>query len=344
MLKRTLLIITAMGLLISFGCNSRKEDTDEKEITGKGAVYIETAKVIKKDIYSYIEYAGQLEAVKIVDVVPNISAVVETILVKEGDFVKEDELLAVMDSTQLKQAKLQFENLKKTYERMEELKNKGSLEQSKFDEVETGYKIAKTGFEFLQKHTNVRAPISGIISYISVKENETFSPAAPTALGKPCLFRLINLHKMKANINISDKDITSIKVGQKVIVETDSNPEEEFFGKISFVSPQADRMAGTFLCEIEVNNNEHLLKHFQFARIKILTDVSANTLVIPQNALVNSEIVFVIENDIAQERTVATGIQNEYEIEILSGISENEIVAIKGNIGMKDNLPVQSIK
>ena len=344
MLKRTLLIITAITILVCFGCSSKKENTDDEKITGKGAVYVETAKVIKKDMYSYIEYAGKLEAVNIVDIVPNISAVVEDILVKEGAFVKEGDLLAILDSTQFKQAKLQFENIKKTYERMNELKNKGSLEQSKFDEIETGYKAAKTGYEFLLKHTNVRAPISGIISYISVKENETFSPAAPTALGKPCLFRLINLDKIKAKIYVSDKDITSIKLGQNIIIETDSNPEEKISGKISFVSPQADMMSGTFLCEIKIDNKEHLLKHFQFARIKVLTDISRNTLVIPQNAVINSNIVFVIENRVTQERTVTTGIQNEYEIEILSGISENEIVAVRGNTGLKDNLPVQSIK
>jgi RND family efflux transporter MFP subunit len=227
---------------------------------------------------------------------------------------------------------------------MKELKNKGSLEQSKFDEVETGYNAAKTGYDFLLKHTNVRAPISGIVSYISVKENETFSPAAPTALGKPCLFRLINLDKMEAKINVSDKDITRIKTGQKVIVETDSNPEEEFSGKISFISPQADMMSGTFICEIEITNREHLLKHYQFARIKILTNISKNTLVIPQNALIKSGIVFVVENDIIKKRIVTTGIQNEYEIEVLSGISENEVIAIRGNVGLKDKLPVQSIK
>ena len=344
MFKKILLILTAITILISFGCSSKKENTDEEKITGKGAVYVETAKVIKKDIYSYIEYAGKLEAVNIVDVVPNISAIVEDILVKEGDFVEKGKLLAILDSTQLKQAQLKFENVKKTYARMKELKNKGSLEQSKFDEVETGYKAAKTGYEFLLKHTNVRAPISGIISYISVKENETFSPAAPTVLGKPCLFRLINLDKMKAKINVSDKDITYIKIGQRVLIKIDSNPDDEFIGKVSFVSPQADRLSGTFLCKIEINNKEHLLKHLQFARIKILTNISKNTLVIPQNALINSDIVFVIENNIAQKRTVTTGIQNEYEIEILSGISENEVVAIRGNVGLKDNLPVQSIK
>ena len=344
MFKKSLIILSAIAILMSFGCNSKNEKTDEEKITGKGAVYVETAKVIKKNMYSYIEYAGKLEAVNIVDVVPNISAVVEYIPVKEGDFVKKGELLAVLDSTQFKQAKLQYENIKKTYERMKELKEKGSLEQSKFDEVETGYKAAKTGYEFLLKHTNVHAPISGIISYISVKENETFSPAAPTALGKPCLFRLINLDKMEAKINISDKDVTLIRVGQKVVVQTDSNPEEEFSGKISFISPQADMMSGTFLCEIEIDNREHLLKHFQFARIKILTYISQNTLVIPQNALIDSDIVFVIENEVTQQRKVTTGIQNEYEIEILSGITENEIVAIRGNVGLKDNLPVQSVK
>jgi len=345
MIKQILVISGIIAILMFSGCDFLKKDEPEiKEIQAKGATYIETSKVIKKDIYSYIKYAGKLEAVNIVDVVPNLSGVVEKILIKEGDFVEKGKLLAILDSTQVKQAKIQYDNIKKTYERMSVLKNKGSLEQSKFDGVETGYKAAKSGYEFLLKHTNIHAPISGIVSYISVKESETFSPAAPTAIGKPCLLRLIDLDKMKAKINVSDKNINLIKLKQRVIIGVDSNPEEEFYGKISFISPQADMMSGTFSCEIEVNNKEHFLKHFQFARIKILTDVSPNTLVIPQNALIKSDIVFVVENDLTQKRIVTTGIQNEYEIEILSGISENEIIAVKGNVGLKDNLSVQSIK
>ncbi|MCK4979755.1 MAG: efflux RND transporter periplasmic adaptor subunit, partial [Candidatus Delongbacteria bacterium] len=120
----------------------------------------------------------------------------------------------------------------------------------------------------------------------------------------------------------------------KAIITVD-NSEENFIGIVSYVSPEAEMMSGTFSIEITINNDSNLLKHNQFARISLITQSSSNTIVIPQKSVLKSSYVFVAANGIAEKRKITLGIGNEYEIEIMTGIAEGEEVIVSGNIGLQ---------
>ena len=154
------------------------------------------------------------------------------------------------------------------------------------------------------------------------------------------LLRMMNLDEIKAKIQVSDVDINNIKKGQKVILKVNSS-DEEFTGRISFISPEADMMSGTFNVEIAVKNRDNILKHNQFARIKVLTKTSENTIIVPQQAILDANHIFIIENDKAVKKYVTLGLENEYEIEIKEGLQDGETVIIRGNIGLSEGDKVE---
>ena len=235
------ILIFAFLILIVLGCNQKEEVVEKAEFLGSREVKVEEAQ--STDISSYIEYSGKIAADDAINVKPALGGKIITMLVDEGSIVKEGDLLVKLDDTQLTQAKTQYDNAEKNYKRMLELKKTGAIDGATFDEVETGYNMAKTNFEFISENTHVYAPIDGVVTTIHKKQDENFD-----AMMDPFLIRMVNLSKVKAKIQISDADINLIKKGQNVVLNI-NNSQADFHGKVSFVSPEADMMAGSFTVE-----------------------------------------------------------------------------------------------
>jgi membrane fusion protein (multidrug efflux system)/multidrug efflux system membrane fusion protein/cobalt-zinc-cadmium efflux system membrane fusion protein len=333
MLKKLIILagVLAIGLM---GCQKKTEQQEVKEeFTGAREVKVATAKL--GDISSYIEFSGKTEAEKTVNIAPSISGRIAKLIVDVGSVVKKGDLLAKLDDTQLKQTRTQYVNMEKNYKRMQELQKTGAIDGATFDEVETGYKVAKSSYEFMLENTEIKATIDGVITMIYKKQGEHYD-----AMMDPMLLRMMNLDKIKAKIQVSDADINKIKKGQKVLLKVSSS-DEEFSGRVSFVSPEADMMSGTFNVEIAIKNRDNILKHNQFARIKVLTKTSENTIIVPQQAILDANHVFIIENDKAIKKYVTLGLENEYEIEIIEGLQDGETVIIRGNIGLTEGDKVE---
>ena len=333
MMKKLLILVTLLSIVLA-GCQKKAEQQEVKEeFTGAREVKVATARL--GDISSYIEFSGKIDAEKTVNIAPAISGKIDKLIVDVGSVVKKGNLLAKLDDTQLKQAQTQYVNMEKNYKRMQELQKTGAIDEATFDEVETGYEVAKSTYEFMLENTEIRAPFDGTVTLIYKKEDENFD-----AMMDPMLIRMMNLDIMKVKIQVSDVDINEIKKGQKVILSVSSS-DEEFTGKVSFVSPEADVMSGTFNVEIAVKNKDNILKHNQFARIKVLTKTSENTIIVPQQAILDANHVFIMENDKAVKKFVTLGLENEYEIEITEGLQNGEIVIIRGNIGLSEGDKVE---
>ena len=335
MVKKTI-ILAFLIVMVVMGCSKKEETGEKKEFLGSREVKVTTAEIA--DISSYIEFSGKISADEAINLKPAIGGKVIELLVQEGSVVKKGDLLAKLDDTQLQQAKIQYDNMDKNYRRMKELKKSGSIDGATFDEVETGYKIAKAAYEFMLENTHIQAPINGVITKRFRKEGEHYD-----AMMDPMLLRMINLEKVKAQIQVSDADVNLIKKGQRVILKV-NNLDVQFKGKVSFISPEADLMSGTFTVEVAVQNQNNFLRNNQFVRARILTSTSKDAIVVPQQAIIDGDHVFLIEVDKAVKKLVSLGLENEFNIEITEGLKAGDIVVILGNVGLSEGDKVEVIK
>lgn len=322
-------LLPGLALMALFACQSKQEEEVKKEIIF-GERYVEVAEVLQKDVSSYLNFSGKIQADGSVSVSPSLSGNILEMLVNVGDFVKQGDLLAKLESVQLDQTKIQYDNLKKNYERMIELRKSDSINQQSFEEVESAYLAAKSGYDFLKKNTEVRAPVSGTVSSIYTDENEYFD-----MMMDPYLLRIMNQDDLKVEFQVSDVDVAELKKGMKVIVSVDTYKNYEFEAALDFVSPEADMMSGSYSCEASLKATDLKLRNMQFARVKVLTKTSTNTLSLPPNAVIDNEFVFVVEDGKSRKAEVKPGLVNPEEIEVLSGVNRGDLVIIKGNSGMK---------
>ncbi|MBC8313270.1 MAG: efflux RND transporter periplasmic adaptor subunit [Candidatus Cloacimonetes bacterium] len=328
-------------VVLFIGCQKKSEEEKPKfKFLKSGKMYVEVAEVKRENISSYLEYSGKLKAEKSANIGSNLSLRIDDIVVEQGDIIRKGDLLAIMDSTQLNQAKAQFENAKEDFERMKKLKKSGSIDEQTFDKIKTLYETTKSSYKFALANTKITAPFDGIVSLKIKNEGENFSQMMPGSSGLTGILRIVNLDVLKATIDVSDQDINKIKLGQKAIVSVDNLPEMEFIGNVTFISPEADAMSGTFPCEIEIDNQNHILKPGQFTRVNIIIKNRKNVLTVPQKAIVDFNFVFIAKDDKAIRKEIEIGIQNENKAEILSGIEVGNFVIVSGNIGLKNGSKV----
>lgn len=296
----------------------------------------------EKTIYSYIKYSGNLKAVKAADIGTNISGKIKKIYVQEGESVKAGELLARFSDEQLLQAKEQFLNAQNNYNRLVQVKkkNKSSISQHNLEAAETAKEIARLNYEFAKENIEIKAPFSGIITDVKMKEGENYVSMLPGASGPPSLFRIINTDSLEAEFFISENDVLKVNIGMKTIINID-NSSTDFFGELFFVSSEADLFTGKFRCKTSVKNIDNVLKPNQFAEIKVVLKEKENAVSVPQEAIVNNEYLFIAENSTAKKTEVTLGISNENEIEIIDGVSAGDQVIIQGNIGLKNYAEIE---
>ncbi|MBT3275470.1 MAG: efflux RND transporter periplasmic adaptor subunit [Spirochaetales bacterium] len=184
----------------------------------------------------------------------------------------------------------------------------------------------------------VRAPISGTVSQVFIKDRDIASPNA-------LLLKIEALNNMLAEIQIDEVDIGKVRAGNSATVTSDSLIGVTLNGTVKTISPVIQRVGNTRMSKVVVviDSDGNRLKSGASCTVRISTITKENALVIPLTAYTNSAdkfYVFVlvkIEADsapinsdryILEKREITLGITTISQVEVLSGLSEGELLAI----------------
>lgn len=270
------------------------------------------------------------------------------VLVNEGDKVSIGQTLAVVRSEQitsdLQSAEAMYENAQTDYNRFENAFKTGGVTKQQLDQAKLNVVTAKSRLQQVKINvgdTNIKATINGIVN------KKYIEPGSVLGAGTP-LFDLVNVSKLKLKVTVNEAQVASLKVGNPVSVSASVYPSVTFSGKISFIAPKADTSL-SFPIEIEIaNNTNNDLKAGMYGTAEFAAkQQKENLMVAPRNAFVgsvNSNQVFVIENGTAKLKTVTAGRIIGDQVEIISGLSDGDVVVVTGQINLKDGAKVAIIK
>ncbi len=252
---------------------------------------------------------------------------------KEGDHVSKGEVIARIDDSdaylKLKQAELELDKAKRMYEA-------GGITLYQLKQARLVAELAKSDYG----KTALPASREGIISKKNVEVGEYVSPTMTIAL-------LSDISSVLVEVGIIEKDANKIFMDQKMVAFVDSYPDVEFSGAITDISPDFDELTRTLPVKTRIDNPEGLLLPGMFARAKIFVFEEAGILVVPVSSLESVESAyktFVVGDDnIAVERPVEVGyISNDYA-QIVSGLSEGEMVVNEKPENLKDGSLVEIV-
>jgi RND family efflux transporter MFP subunit len=144
---------------------------------------------------------------------------------------------------------------------------------------------------------------------------------------------VLDLSTMKTVVNVPEREITKIGNGDMARVQVDALASRDFEGHVVRISPLMDSQTRSAPVEIELNNDDGLLKAEMFARVDLNLQTEREALLIPRDALVyrsNRPGVFVVDGDAVRFQSVTTGVTEGNQMEVVAGLDENDTIVAKG--------------
>jgi len=303
-----LLYVSVLVWLI--GCNQVQDSVEKNET-------ITNVTVIKAERLSYIpklKYSGTLIANKEANLGAALPGRVEKIYFEEGQDIEKGKLIAELSGELLTQARAEFLTLQKDYERFQHLRRKGTIPQQKLDQIEGQYEASKAKYQMMKKNTEIRAPFTGTLveRYLEEGENFMFLPnvdiSRPNISLSSGIVTLMQLNPLKVRIEVNEKDISKIHIGQSGNLTCDPYPDKIFQGRVSTIKPILSAISRSNEVEITFANPKRILKPGMFG-IVILDLPRIHGIFIPRSAVLRQtgtgeDYVFVAEEEKAKRRAI----------------------------------------
>jgi RND family efflux transporter MFP subunit len=296
----------------------------------------------RRGIAQYLETNGSLQAENDVDLLARTSGPIVALEVEEGARVRKDQLLARIDpreiEAQLAISKLSMAETKLALDRALRSFEAELVSKEIYDQAKSRFEVAAAqvdSHEIQLSYTQIRAPFDGQIVERHIK-------LAQTVQNNALLFRISDFDPLECPIQVPEKDLRRLSVGQSAYLTVEAFADEHFDASVLRVSPVVDSATGTVKVTLEVAARGKL-RPGMFASVYLETDRRQNALVVPKASLVLESIgdtVYVKEGDVAARREVDLGYDEGDFVEVVAGLEEGDEVIVLGQDSLSDGTPV----
>lgn len=407
---KLIIILIAVILLGLVALSFIKGKADgSADLNTDAVVAVSVEKVVKTSVVSTVNLNGKLKPVQEINIIPKVPGKVSGIYFDFGQSVKVGDALFVLEDkdirSQLKQAQagldiansglaratggtaelqelqlkaaldsaeINFNDIKRNYERTKQLFDSGAVSQSVMEQSESQFKLveqqynsAKANYEITTTKTNpenvlsaraqvnqaaaslelvksqldntvVKSPINGVIATRSIDVGELIGSTS-------IAMSVIDLSSVILDINATEGIVNKIKLGDKVEVVIKAAGDRQLTGEITNISPAADSKTQSYPVRIKLDNADGTLRGGMFAEVKLALDKASDVIAVPISAVIDEgskKFIYVLKGDSAEKREVSTGMFDDSLIVITKGLSENEAVIVKGQEQVMDGSKV----
>ncbi len=312
--------------------------------------------------------------------------------VKEGQEVKEGDLLAVIDSKELElqleqleaerkaisheklaveQAQRELERARKNLERSRQLHEEGVITENEYEEAQDAVEAARTSLQqqrqyyagktealeaqiSLLKHKinecSITAPVSGVVSDLSVKKGEVVSPNSP-------IMTIFRQEAYEVEVYVLAEDVSRIEKDMKVqLIQDNREKDVRFEGIVQAIAPAAVKKVSALGLEekrvkvtvVPVIPPTLKLRPGYALDVEFTTGKKNDKLVVPKTAMFpyeNGKALWVVQNGKAKIQPVKTGFENERDVVIEEGLKEGDFVILNPQLeGLEEGKKVTAVR
>ncbi len=336
---------------------------------GAQTPFVLIQEIKSKDTTRVNSQIAHVEAINSVNLVPKVNGTIDEVLFEEGSFVKEGDVLFVINpdtykaTVELREAELDraeagLKEAEKNYNRQVKLSKQNIASKATFDSAESSYlqakaavKMAKASLTLAQddlEDTKVTAPISGYIGKALVTKGNYVLKSTQT------LARIVQVSPVRVTFSLTDKEFLTlkqkyeknkdIKLKARVVLPDGSILSEEF--KSLFVNNEVSSDTATISIYTDLGNKEEKLIPGNYVQIALLDDKPNLNVIIPQGSLAQDEhgfYTFVVNDDnIVEERRLTLGEVIDSNQVVKSGLKAGEKVIIQGLQKVRNGITVKA--
>ncbi len=346
------------AVLIS-GCSGESENPAPRQAARTALVTLAVSET--KDVPYMLEAVGIVEPSASVNIVSRTAGELQEVLIQDGQNVKKDQLLFVIEKEPYEialhqaQAKLESDKAKLTkarddYARTQKMSQKGFTSTSEAETSRVAMISAQADVQSdtaaLEKaqldlsYCEIRSPMDGRVGDVLVDRGNVLS--AQTLLVVLDAFRPADI-----TFSIPEKHLPLIRrniTGEGLAVSASSKEGHPLSGDVVFVG-NVDADTGTVPLKARFANENIELWPGEFLRVHVQLDTRKNAVTVPSRAVMlgpDGPFVYVVGDDnVAHIRLVTTDIENDGLTVISSGLKSGERVVLEGHVRLQDGISVR---
>lgn len=321
----------AITLLVLTSCSGKKPKVQEKDLA---PIHVKFEQILPQVINDAFETVGELKADKEALVSAETAGQIEKLLVREGDWVRDGQVLIQIKADDIK-ADLAL--AKSDYEAFQKLEASGAVSKQALNQKESQYKRLLANLD----NRVIRSNFAGTVGEIYV------DPGDFLKTGDQIMF-LVKNYPLRVSYSVPEKLIPYVKLGQSVDVELDSYPGKTFAANVDFVSPRVNPETRSLLLRAKLQSSANrYLKANQFVQVKHGIKNIPNALMVREESVYldqGQQFLYVAapieqKGDYevqpaqlyqAELRKVITGIRQKGLVEVKEGIKKGELVVYAG--------------
>jgi len=366
----------AVVLVILCNVSCGKKDPQKAVQMTMPPLDVSAVKVVPRDLPLVLDYLGQTEGSRVIEVRTRVEGVLQKMDFIEGRQVKAGDVLFKLDPkpfettlenirAQLAQEEARLENARRNVKRLKPMVEQNAVSQKDMDDALSSETTAAASVRGAQarvreaennlEYTVIRSPISGIVGKTSKGEGSLVTPG-PDGL----LTTVSQLNPMYVNFNISESEM--IRFNDEAQKRTIRFPAGGNFdvelkfsdgstwplkGKLNFSSPFYNKETGTLSARAVVNNQNNMMLPGLYVRVLLKGAVRLGALLVPQRAVMQGQkgkFVFVVDGSSkAEMRNVEVGEWSGDSWTITSGLKAGDIVVVDGAMKIQNGMPVKPV-
>ena len=333
-----------------------------------GPQVVTSVVVQKKDIPLVIEATGTTVSNSIVDIRPMVTNTVSKIHIKDGEEVKEGQLLFTLDD---RNDKANYERLKaladdaqKQYQRAKELVEKNFISRAGLETSLANAKSAQAAArsaEVQLSFDSIRSPINGRAGIINVFPGSLVqasnivstatSSTATSSVGS--MVTITQLNPINVQFVIPEKDIPIILENKKgeapltVKVTIGDTGKNTYEGQVLVIDNQVDPLIAAVRVKAQIPNDKLEVLPGQFARVSLNANTLKDVIAVPTQAIVigpNGRLVYVVDKD---DKVTAKPVKATYEYlgtSVITGINAGDRIVVEGKQNLRTGSKVREAK
>ncbi len=282
---KILVIIFILIVTTFYSCSTKEEPPKNTD-----KIIVKTSMVIMKSLSLPIQTSGRVYTSTESKLSFKIPGIIDNIFVREGEYVKKNARLAILNlvemNARVKQAESAFAKAERDLARVKRLYSDSVATLEQLQNTHTALDIADSDLKvarFNLHHSEIVAPEDGKVLKRFAEEGEL------TNSGVPIFLFGADKDGWVIRAGVTDRQIIRLKIGDKAKVWFDAYPNEEFTAHITEIEAVANPYTGTFEVELKIHSGKKILYSGFIGKVKIMPQQEESYAIIPIESMVEGE-------------------------------------------------------
>jgi membrane fusion protein, multidrug efflux system len=311
---------------------------------------------LRQDVPVVLAANGTVSPISTVDLHPQTTSTIVKVHVKEGQFVKQGELMFSLDArtesanvekadAQVAKDRATLADLERQYKRAQELRTQNFLAQSAVDTLKSQVDSARAVLEadiaaaraskVDQSFTQIRSPLTGRVGAINVY------PGSLVQLSTS-LTTVTQLNPINVSFTVPESSLAALldaqRAGKVPVQAFQNNSDKPINGQLSFVDNTVDPVAGVIRVKAQFDNADTRLWPGQYVNTKLTVNTLKDALVVPQNAIITNTrgtFVYTVAEDQTAKVSNVKRIHGFGALAAVTGLNGDEKIIVEGKQNLR---------